>query len=160
MLSSVALLWRRFRGSPWWRHVHLRAAVGAALAALLTVLGSAAAIVPLERDAPDATLTSFPRALWWAVETATTVGYGDIYPVTPGGRLLATLVMLVGITTFSLVTAALATWFVGRAARDLHRMGAVLRGIRREHSEELADQMRTLHARFDRLEQRMEDRRP
>lgn len=124
----------------------------------MLVAGSAA-ILPLEENAPGATITSFPRALWWSVETATTVGYGDTYPVTTGGRVIAAVVMAVSITTFSVVTAAIATWFVSRATRDLHRLGATVRRLERDHATRPAEQLRLMHERFDRLERRLDERR-
>nr|2K1E_A Chain A, water soluble analogue of potassium channel, KcsA [unidentified]2K1E_B Chain B, water soluble analogue of potassium channel, KcsA [unidentified]2K1E_C Chain C, water soluble analogue of potassium channel, KcsA [unidentified]2K1E_D Chain D, water soluble analogue of potassium channel, KcsA [unidentified]2KB1_A Chain A, WSK3 [Escherichia coli]2KB1_B Chain B, WSK3 [Escherichia coli]2KB1_C Chain C, WSK3 [Escherichia coli]2KB1_D Chain D, WSK3 [Escherichia coli] len=70
--------------------------------------------VEAERGAPGAALISYPDAIWWSVETATTVGYGDRYPVTEEGRKVAEQVMKAGIEVFALVTAALATDFVRR----------------------------------------------
>ncbi|OIJ62864.1 potassium channel family protein [Streptomyces mangrovisoli] len=122
------------------RSLHLKAA-GAATAVLVAVmvLGSWA-VVAAEDGAHRATITSYPLALWWSVETATTVGYGDLYPVTPWGRVVAVVVMVVGITTYGMVTAALATWFVGREQK------------RRERAHRLREETRALHERFDRLE--------
>lgn len=52
--------------------------------------------------------------IWWAWETVTTVGYGDVVPVTPEGRVIAILVMLLGIILFSIVTASISAYFVGK----------------------------------------------
>lgn len=86
----------------------------AACAVLLTYLG---AVVELdsERDAPKANITSFEDALWWACTTITTVGYGDRYPVTTQGRLVAVALMLIGIALLGLLTAGIAAWFVRQA---------------------------------------------
>lgn len=158
MPAMFTFMWGRLTGMGWWRRFHVRAAMIGLVLTLLVVVGSSALIVPLEAGAPNATITSFPLALWWAVETATTVGYGDMYPVTLGGRIIATLVMVVGITAFSLVTAAIATWFVGKASHDLHRLGAALRHFEKNHSDGMAEQLRSMHDRFDRLERHLEDR--
>ncbi|MDH6630133.1 voltage-gated potassium channel [Streptomyces sp. LBL] len=124
------------------RSLHLRAAGGALLVLVVVMLTGSWAVVAAEQGAEGATLTTYPRGLWWSVETATTVGYGDFYPVTLGGRIVGVVVMVVGITTYGMVTAALATWFVGRErkrrGRIAHQAGADLRA---------------LHERFDRLEQ-------
>jgi len=156
--TLFTLLWTHLRGTRWWRRVHLRAAVAGIAGSTLVLLTGSAAILPLEEHAPGATITSFPRALWWSVETATTVGYGDMYPVTAGGRVIAAVVMIAGITTFSVVTAAIATWFVSRATRDLHQLGATVRRFEQEHADGAVEQLRAMHERFDRLERRLEER--
>ena len=74
----------------------------------------ALAILDAERDAPGANITSFGDAVWWAWATVTTVGYGDAYPVTTTGRLVAATLMLTGIALLGLVTAALASFLVDR----------------------------------------------
>jgi len=74
----------------------------------------------LESNAGGASITSISRAFWWAIVTTTTVGYGDEYPVTEWGRVVAVLVMLVGIGLIGTVSATVASWFVARqrAAQD------------------------------------------
>ena len=79
-----------------------------ALLAGTVVLAGAAVELDAERDAAEATITSYGDALWWAVTTVTTVGYGDRYPVTPEGRLIAAVLMVVGIAAMGAVTAAIA----------------------------------------------------
>ncbi len=56
--------------------------------------------------------------MWFALETVTTVGYGDLTPKDPAGRLVAALVMLDGIAFLAIVTAAITSTFVARAARE------------------------------------------
>ena len=68
----------------------------------------------VEYNAPGATITTFRYALWWAIVTTTTVGYGDYTPVTLEGRLIATAVMIVGIGLIGTVSATVAAWFVTR----------------------------------------------
>jgi len=68
----------------------------------------------VEYNAPGATITTFRDALWWAVVTTTTVGYGDYTPVTPAGRVIASVVMVVGIGLIGTVSASVASWFVKR----------------------------------------------
>jgi voltage-gated potassium channel len=67
-----------------------------------------------EYNAPGATITTFRYAMWWAVVTTTTVGYGDYTPVTPEGRVIATAVMIVGVGLIGTVSATVAAWFVTR----------------------------------------------
>jgi voltage-gated potassium channel Kch len=54
-------------------------------------------------------------AMWWAIQTVTTVGYGDVTPKAVGGRIVAALVMLEGIAFIAIVTAAITSTFVARA---------------------------------------------
>jgi len=68
----------------------------------------------VEYDAPGATITTFRDALWWAVVTTTTVGYGDYTPVTAAGRVIGTVVMIVGVGLIGTVSATVASWFVTR----------------------------------------------
>jgi voltage-gated potassium channel len=72
----------------------------------------------LERDAQPVAFASVPAALWWAVATLTTTGYGDVVPITPLGRLVAAVVMVCGLGVFGLWTGILATGFAAETRRD------------------------------------------
>jgi voltage-gated potassium channel len=72
----------------------------------------------LERDVQPASFGSVPAALWWAVVTLTTTGYGDVVPITPLGRIVAALVMISGLGVFGLWTGILATGFAAEMRRD------------------------------------------
>jgi voltage-gated potassium channel len=80
------------------------------LVAIATVLLGAAGIYLVEGDANRA-ITSYGDALWWAIVTATTVGYGDVSPVTAEGRLIAVMLMLTGIGVIGVFTATVASFF-------------------------------------------------
>lgn len=80
--------------------------------AAFTWLSSAVAFTLVEDVGVDGRLHSFSDALWWSISTITTVGYGDIYPVTGLGRIIAGFTMLVGISTFAVVTAKVAEFLV------------------------------------------------
>ena len=69
-------------------------------------------VLSAEQTAPDSEITSFGDALWWAMETITTVGYGDVVPVTVTGRVIAVAVMLLGISVLGVVSAGLAATLV------------------------------------------------
>lgn len=85
----------------------------AGAAALLVFVG-ALAVLDVEQAAPDAKILTFGDAAWWAITTITTVGYGDMYPVTAAGRLVAAALMMSGIAVLGVVTASIASWLVQR----------------------------------------------
>jgi voltage-gated potassium channel len=82
------------------------------LIALALNLIAAALVLSFERDMPGSNIHSFPDALWWAVTTITTVGYGDRFPVSPAGRGVAVVLMVSGIALFGIITASIAAYFV------------------------------------------------
>jgi voltage-gated potassium channel len=84
---------------------------------MVLFLGSVA-VYYFERDAQPATFSNVPAALWWAVVTLTTTGYGDVVPITPMGRMVAALVMISGLGVFGLWTGILATGFAAETRRD------------------------------------------
>jgi len=89
-----------------------RAARLALSLAALTWLTSAVAFTLAEDVGANGRVHSFGDALWWSISTITTVGYGDIYPVTFAARLIGAFTMLVGISTFAVVTAKVAEFLV------------------------------------------------
>ena len=91
------------------------AAIVIASASIAITFGSAA----LMTIADHKNYPSIGSGLWWAVQTVTTVGYGDHTPVTVSGRLVAALVMLVGIGFLTVITAAITSTFVSRTEGDL-----------------------------------------
>ncbi|HEX9226911.1 MAG TPA: potassium channel family protein [Arthrobacter sp.] len=78
-------------------------------AALLTYIGALAAL-DVERSADGAKILNFGDSLWWAFITITTVGYGDYYPVTLEGRLIAVALTVSGISLIGLVTVTMGAW--------------------------------------------------
>ncbi|MCX5144885.1 MULTISPECIES: potassium channel family protein [unclassified Streptomyces] len=156
MQQSFFQLVGRLLSDPRWRAFHVRAALGVTSATAAVLLAGSALVVPAERGAAGANITSFPKAVWWSIETATTVGYGDLYPVTAWGRVIASVTMLAGITTFGMVTAAIATWFVDRAQKEAREVGTAVRRVSREGEEAVGSEMRVLHQRFDRIEELLE----
>jgi len=114
-----------------------RVVIYVAGAASLLVFVAALAELDQERHAPGASIVTFSDGLWWAFVTITTVGYGDLYPVTELGRLIAVAVMLGGIALIGVVTATLASWIVERVSQnDEQEQGATRRQVA-ELSEEL-----------------------
>ena len=100
------------------------------VAVVLTV-ACAAVMTLVERNADGSTIRSFGDALWWAVTTVSTVGYGDAVPTTDAGRGVAYLLILVGVAVFSLVTANLASFFVERGQQSDDKLDEVLRRLER-----------------------------
>jgi voltage-gated potassium channel len=82
--------------------------------------------------------------MWWALQTVTTVGYGDVTPHRPIGRVIAAVAMLEGIALLTILTAAITSMFVARAARD-QRVEA-----------EAADSDVRLEAQLDAIAQRLD----
>jgi voltage-gated potassium channel len=79
---------------------------------------AAAAVLEFERGNPQANIDSYPDALWWAVTTITTVGYGDRFPMSPAGRGVAVVLMIAGIAMFGVITATIAAYFVEQKAEE------------------------------------------
>jgi voltage-gated potassium channel len=120
-----------------------------ALLALLTVLGGGAAFAAVEKHA------STWDGVWWAVTTMTTVGYGDRYPVTVLGRIIAMVVMLVGIGFIAVLTGAVAQRFLSPQLTEIADMESDL-----ESNElDVLSELREVMARLRHLESQLE-RRP
>lgn len=84
------------------------------LIATVVVVASALLVEEFERGIPDANIKTLPDALWWAVTTITTVGYGDRFPLSAPGRGIAVVLMFVGVGIFGLLAASLASFFIER----------------------------------------------
>ncbi len=82
------------------------------IAAVATLFIGAWLVLLFEEKAKGSNIHDYPDALWWAIVTVTTVGYGDRYPVTEGGRVVAAILMLVGIGLIGVLTATVASVFV------------------------------------------------
>ena len=80
--------------------------------AALLIFTSALASLDAERHEPGSSIRTFGQALWWALTTFTTVGYGDTFPVSREGRFIAALLMIGGVALAGVVTATLASWIV------------------------------------------------
>jgi voltage-gated potassium channel len=90
----------------------------ALLVTAIVVFAAAGLVQVFEVGAPEANIESYADALWWAVTTVTTVGYGDTFPTTPAGRGVGVLLMLVGIAVFGLLAGSLASFFVERREEE------------------------------------------
>ena len=110
-----------------------------AASGLLTYIG-ALAMYDAEKIAPGASIQSFADAAWWAIVTITTVGYGDLSPVTATGRLIAVGLMIGGIALLGIVTATLASWLVDKVSAE----DTKTQTLTAEHIELLRDEIKAL----------------
>jgi len=110
MLSTL----NRYAGS----NLRGRVAVYLTGGSSLVIFVGALAMLDNERGRPDANIETFGDALWWALTTVTTVGYGDRFPVTGRGRLIAAGVMVAGIALIGTVTASVASWLIERVREE------------------------------------------
>jgi len=84
--------------------------------------------------------------LWWAIQTVTTVGYGDVTPRDVVGRIVAALVMLYGIAFIAIVTAVITSTFVARASHEYDEA----------HQQEEESDRELIEKRFDELERKLD----
>lgn len=99
---------------------------GVALLSILLVLFSSIAILQVETT-PEGNIHSPQDALWWAYATITTVGYGDKYPVTPEGRLIAAVLMTAGVGLFGSFTGLIASWVLSPSRKDKEQDSELVR---------------------------------
>ena len=154
LLGLVSMVGRLSRQS-----LHVRTGTYTAILAIGVLFAGAVTVYGAERDQPDANIRTFPDALWWAMTTMTTVGYGDRFPVTTQGRAMAAVLMLAGIAILGIVTASIAAWFIGQftavteavedAAEEEAEEGA-------DRQAELLSAVRELSQRMERLEHRLD----
>jgi voltage-gated potassium channel len=107
---------------------------------VLVVFCAALAELDAERAASNANIQNFSDAVWWAITTITTVGYGDRYPVTTTGRVIAIGLMIAGIALLGIVTASFASWLVQRVTEAEESVEMVTRA----HITELTHQIEQL----------------
>lgn len=95
-----------------------RVQVYAAYLTVLIVIFGAVLVLAAERDYPGSNIHTYGDAIWWALVTVTTVGYGDFAPLSPTGRVIATLMLINGVVLISVVTAIIAARFVQDPDQD------------------------------------------
>jgi voltage-gated potassium channel len=117
----------------------LRKAVGLIVAVAMSLAFGAAV---LERVLEPEVFETFPNALWFAITTVTTVGYGDIVPESAGGRLVASALMLTGLGLIPLITSVVVSILVAQRNREVR-------------DEEMRD-LQLILERLDGLEHRLE----
>ena len=137
-LNPIERRLNRFLRNP----ASVRGAMGVIAVATVAVVVAGGALMRLI-DHPE--YSTIWVGMWWAIQTVTTVGYGDVTPKNPAGRIVAAFVMLEGVAFLAIITAAITSTFVQRASQ----IRSPDQGARR--AEETS-----LHPRFDELEARLE----
>ena len=115
--------------------------LAALLVSLLLVVFSASAVLQFETS-PEANIRTAEDAVWWAVVTVTTVGYGDKFPLSSEGRLVAALLMTAGVGLFGTFSGFVAAWFLDSPARQSAELEAI-QALRQELGE-LREEIRLL----------------
>src|SRR3954453_12841 len=141
-LGSVAGVANRRAAS-----LHARVSIYVGTAAVVIVFLAGIAMYDTEHLAADSNIRTLPDALWWAITTITTVGYGDRYPTTDTGRMIAVCLMVFGIALLGVITAGIAAWFIDRL-RPVEQAEA-------RNEATLADvmaELQRLHRRLDNME--------
>jgi voltage-gated potassium channel len=87
-------------------------------AAVIMIVIMGAAILDIERNAPGSNIHTPMDALWWGLVTITTIGYGDKFPVTTEGRLVAAVLIIFGVAMISTITASFAAWILSNEEAD------------------------------------------
>ncbi|WP_262064027.1 potassium channel family protein [Streptomyces sp. STR69] len=98
--------------------LHARVIVYAGLSTVLLGFAGALSVYQEEHTAPGATIRTFGDAVWWTCATFATVGYGDVAPITPLGRLIAVGMMAIGLALLGAVTGTFASWLLQVFARE------------------------------------------
>ena len=111
-LFRVARIFRIFKAGHLLKELSKNKAISSLIinlcVCLITYWNSVILILVSEKSAETANIKTMADAIWWGITTITTVGYGDFYPVTTSGRIIATILMITGIGLFGNLTATIA----------------------------------------------------
>lgn len=148
-LIRVVKLLRLMRSVPLmrllFRHIYAKRARGVlitvASSCLVCVIFSSIAILTLEGTVAESNIKTASDALWWSVVTITTVGYGDFYPVTVEGRLIAVLLMLMGIGFFGTLSAFISIHFIGLQDEGIDRIQGDIERLTKDLEEVHKDEV-------------------
>ncbi|WP_439662195.1 potassium channel family protein [Lentzea sp. HUAS TT2] len=142
LITVITLLNKKFQ-----HKIRQRVSIYVAGVTAIVAFCASLAVLDAERHAENASITTFGDALWWTLTTMSTVGYGDRYPVTGEGRLVAGLLMVGGIALLGVITGTIASWLVEK-----------LRGVE-EAELETAQELRNLRAEIAELRAELGARR-
>lgn len=115
-----------------------------ALTTFLLISFSSVSILMAERSS-DATIKTAEDAVWWSVTTITTVGYGDKYPITLEGRIIAMVLMVAGVGLFGTLSGLVASYFLAGKDKDDNR-------------EQLLRELESLHRKLDELREKVDEK--
>ena len=136
------------------RHRAKNALLAAIFIALLLIVLSSIGMLHFE-TVPEANIKTPADALWWAMETITTVGYGDKYPVTAEGRILAAMLMICGVGLIGIFTGFVAFWFMKPANANKYdqteKLNAEIAQLHEAEIRTLRQQVQDLRAERNRL---------
>ena len=110
------------------------------LSALVVAVAGGTLVTIFERESPEATIRDLADGMWWAIVTMATVGYGDMVPRTPAGRVIGAVLILVGIAVFGTITANLAAFFAEQRDDNVLREVRSLRDQVRRLEEQLSSE--------------------
>jgi len=139
----IARSFERPVGAP----ISVRNALGAIVAGTLSVVITSALAM---RALDPSEYKTYGKGLWWAIQTVTTVGYGDVTPVHVSGRIVAAIVMIWGTAYLAILTATITSTFVARAEFEYRRREAASEAA---SEEKLEVRLEDLDARLERIEQ-------
>jgi voltage-gated potassium channel len=126
--------------------------------AVVVVTISAIVVLQVESRSADANILTGGDAFWWAFVTVTTVGYGDLFPTTGLGRIMAMILMVVGVGIFGVLTSFLATTFLEseeEEAQAMEQEAADQRSDVKEEIEAIRNQLTVMQETMQRLERRL-----
>ena len=133
---TLVEIWRQYRtdraGSIFWT---------TAIITILVITVSSFLIVRFESISPEAEITTSLDALWWAIVTVSTVGYGDMVPVTENGRILGSILITSGVMLVSVLTSFVTTSVMTRSDYEND-----------QSNENIIKGIEDLNARLDRIE--------
>jgi len=119
---------------------------------IVIILITADVVLFFERFSPESNITTFEDAVWWGFVTFSTLGYGDRFPVTFGGRVMAILLMTLGFALFSILAANAVSFFMKRGHRDQEKKKErdMIKKIKKEiRSEEILKRLESIEDKLD-----------
>lgn len=144
-LKSSRLLWKSFSLHKRKSSIYILTFIS-----FLMIFISSVGILLIESHAPNANIKNAGDAIWWSLATITTVGYGDHYPITTGGRVLASIMMFVGIGIFSSLSGIFASFLVDKDGdgqvdietddirRELEELKSMIKELKNDDHDEAA----------------------